>query len=266
VKPPHPQTTTAPPAAPAAPQISKLVNVRYVEDITDEAHVERELMLIKVGAGWGWRVAAVHRARPGRGERCSGARCSRAQGAAAWPGPRVFKEVLVSLQVHAPPGPTRTEVTQIADIFRAHAVDCSDRTMTLQVTGDVGKVRARRRALLRQQGRRREAAGVWGASRALPGACCAWATTTGALLGWAEPLPHRGAPLPCPLSPQMEAFRRVMAKFGVAELVRTGRISLKRGERMFDTGAWGRWAGWQGWARALPAASGCRRGLLGAGL
>jgi acetolactate synthase-1/3 small subunit len=152
VKPPHPQTTTAPPAAPAAPQISKLVNVRYVEDITDEAHVERELMLIKV---------------------------------------------------HAPPGPTRTEVTQIADIFRAHAVDCSDRTMTLQVTGDVGK---------------------------------------------------------------MEAFRRVMAKFGVAELVRTGRISLKRGERMFDTGAWGRWAGWQGWARALPAASGCRRGLLGAGL
>ncbi|EFN59473.1 hypothetical protein CHLNCDRAFT_29593 [Chlorella variabilis] len=107
-----------------AKQIAKLVNVRYVEDITDESHVERELMLIKV---------------------------------------------------HAPPGPTRTEVTQIADIFRAHAVDCSDRTMTLQVTGDVGK---------------------------------------------------------------MEAFRRVLAKFGVVELVRTGRISLKRGDRMFDTGAW----------------------------
>ncbi|KAI3433438.1 hypothetical protein D9Q98_003253 [Chlorella vulgaris] len=109
-----------------AKQIGKLVNVRYVEDITDESHVERELMLIKV---------------------------------------------------NAPPGPARTEVMQIADIFRAHAVDCSDVTTTLQVTGDVGK---------------------------------------------------------------MEALRRVLAKFGVVELVRTGRISLKRGERMFDTGAWGR--------------------------
>ncbi|PSC73807.1 acetolactate synthase small subunit chloroplastic-like [Micractinium conductrix] len=107
-----------------AKQIAKLVNVRYVEDITDEAHVERELMLLKV---------------------------------------------------QAPPGPTRTEVTQIADIFRAHAVDVSDRTLTLQVTGDVGK---------------------------------------------------------------MEAFKKVMTKFGIAELVRTGRISLKRGERMFDTGSW----------------------------
>lgn len=52
-----------------------------------------------------------------------------------------FPSVAPLTQVHAPPGPTRTEVTQIADIFRAHAVDCSDRTMTLQVTGDVGKVR-----------------------------------------------------------------------------------------------------------------------------
>lgn len=45
-------------------------------------------------------------------------------------------------QVHAPPGPTRTEVMQIAEIFRAHAVDTSERTLTLQTTGDVGKVRA----------------------------------------------------------------------------------------------------------------------------
>ena len=46
-------------------QIGKLVNVRYVEDITDESHVERELMLIKVG-GWvgGW-VPPVVRVRPG---------------------------------------------------------------------------------------------------------------------------------------------------------------------------------------------------------
>jgi acetolactate synthase-1/3 small subunit len=105
-------------------QIAKLVNVRYVENITDESHVERELILVKV---------------------------------------------------HAPPGPTRTEVMQIAEIFRAHAVDTSERTLTLQTTGDVGKI---------------------------------------------------------------EAFKKSLSKFGLIELVRTGRISLKRGERVFDTGAW----------------------------
>ena len=47
---------------------------------------------------------------------------------------------LMLIKVAAPPGPTRTEVTQIADIFRAHAVDVSEETLTLQVTGDVGKV------------------------------------------------------------------------------------------------------------------------------
>lgn len=51
-------------------------------------------------------------------------------------------------QVHAPPGPTRTEVMQIAEIFRAHAVDTSERTLTLQTTGDVGKVRAAGPAVL----------------------------------------------------------------------------------------------------------------------
>ena len=55
----------------------------------------------------------------------------------------------------------------------------------------------------------------------------------------------------------MEAFKKSLAKFGIVELVRTGRISLKRGERVFDTGAWvRRWAGVQqavqgrGWAAA----------------
>jgi hypothetical protein len=51
----------------------------------------------------------------------------------------------------------------------------------------------------------------------------------------------------------MEAFKKTMSKFGIVELVRTGRISLKRGERMFDTGAWNqRWGvgGMGGWSIA----------------
>ncbi len=47
-----------------------------------------------------------------------------------------------------------------------------------------------------------------------------------------------------PFRLQMEALRRALAKFGIVELVRTGRISLKRGDRMFDTGSWNpRWVG-----------------------
>lgn len=45
------------------------------------------------------------------------------------------------LKIRAPPGPTRTEVMQLIDIFRARVVDVSDRSMTIAVTGDAGKVR-----------------------------------------------------------------------------------------------------------------------------
>lgn len=48
---------------------------------------------------------------------------------------------LVLLKIRAPPGPTRTEVMQLIDIFRARVVDVSDRSMTIAVTGDAGKVR-----------------------------------------------------------------------------------------------------------------------------
>lgn len=41
-----------------------------------------------------------------------------------------------------------------------------------------------------------------------------------------------------PVLAQIEAFKKSLSKFGLIELVRTGRISLKRGERVFDTGAW----------------------------
>ena len=51
--------------------------------------------------------------------------------------------------------------------------------------------------------------------------------------------------MPPVAAPQIEAFKKSLAKLGLIELVRTGRISLKRGERVFDTGAWmPRCAGW----------------------
>ena len=50
---------------------------------------------------------------------------------------------LVLLKIRAPPGPTRTEVMQLIDIFRARVVDVSDRSLTIAVTGDAGKVGVR---------------------------------------------------------------------------------------------------------------------------
>ncbi|GMH33637.1 hypothetical protein BSKO_01471 [Bryopsis sp. KO-2023] len=106
-------------------QISKLVKVRYVENITNCSRIERELMLIKL---------------------------------------------------RAPAGPARTEVLQLTTVFRARVVDISDRSMTVSVTGDPGKTLA---------------------------------------------------------------FQSMMAKFGIEEVVRTGKISLKRGEDLLEMGGWG---------------------------
>ena len=44
------------------------------------------------------------------------------------------------LKIRGAPGPTRTEVMQLIDIFRARVVDVSDRSLTIAVTGDAGKV------------------------------------------------------------------------------------------------------------------------------
>ena len=48
---------------------------------------------------------------------------------------------LVLVKLNAPPGPERTEVMQLLDIFRARCVDVSDRSLTICVSGDAGKVR-----------------------------------------------------------------------------------------------------------------------------
>lgn len=124
---------------------------------------------------------------------------------------------------------------QIADIFRAHAVDCSERTLTLQTTGDVGKVRRAGTAATGGRGAggaggRRAAGRGRGSGRARGAAGCGAPAA-------AAPHPSCSLPLACVL-PQIEAFKKSLSKFGLVELVRTGRISLKRGERVFDTGAW----------------------------
>lgn len=80
---------------------------------------------------------------------------------------------LVFLKVQAASGPDRTEITQLAQIFRARIVDVGESTFILAITGDPGK---------------------------------------------------------------LTAFQKVLGKFGVVELVRTGRIALKRGESLFDDG------------------------------
>lgn len=48
------------------------------------------------------------------------------------------------IKLRAPAGPARTEVLQLAEIFRARVVDVSDRAITLCVSGDPGKVRQKR--------------------------------------------------------------------------------------------------------------------------
>jgi acetolactate synthase-1/3 small subunit len=86
------------------------------------------------------------------------------------PANRVERELLL-IKLRAPAGPARTEVLQLAEIFRARVVDVSERGITLCVSGDPGKT---------------------------------------------------------------VAMQRVLSKFGVMEVCRTGRISLKRGAALLE--------------------------------
>jgi len=56
--------------------------------------------------------------------------------------PHTEREMLI-MKLRTPPGPERTEVLQLAQIFRARVVDVSDNVLTLCVSGDPGKVGAR---------------------------------------------------------------------------------------------------------------------------
>ena len=71
-------------------QLNKLIDVVRVTDLTDEPHVERELVLVKV----------------------------------------------------ASEAATRGEVIQIAEIFRSRVVDVAPRSLTIETTGDEGKITA----------------------------------------------------------------------------------------------------------------------------
>jgi len=71
-------------------QLNKLIDVIKVVDLTQEEHVERELVLIKVGAD----------------------------------------------------GTTRSEIMQIADIFRANIVDVGAKSLVIEATGTDDKIAA----------------------------------------------------------------------------------------------------------------------------
>ena len=58
---------------------------------------------------------------------------------------------LALIKVAAETGPSRAEILQIADIFRAQVVDVGSKTLVLQVTGDTSKIDALEK-LLRQYG------------------------------------------------------------------------------------------------------------------
>lgn len=49
---------------------------------------------------------------------------------------------LALIKVNAEPGKKRSEVMQIADIFRAKIIDVGQETIVLEITGDTGKIRA----------------------------------------------------------------------------------------------------------------------------
>jgi hypothetical protein len=127
-------------------QLSKLVKVRYVEDITKTERIGEA----RTGSHAYARATACMRASP----------WASAIRAAGWwrrwhpdttmptlplpgPGPALsFAErELLLLKLRAPAGPDRTEILQISQIFRARIVDVSDDTVSLCVTGDPGKVR-----------------------------------------------------------------------------------------------------------------------------
>jgi hypothetical protein len=55
---------------------------------------------------------------------------------------------LMLIKLRAPAGPARTEVLQLAEIFRARVVDVSERGITLCVSGDPGKVRQAARVVV----------------------------------------------------------------------------------------------------------------------
>lgn len=55
-------------------------------------------------------------------------------------GPSDNPHLRCTLQVSTPPGESRAEVMQVVDIFRARVTDVSERSLTICLTGDPGKV------------------------------------------------------------------------------------------------------------------------------
>ena len=64
----------------------------------------------------------------------------------------VVEREMMMLKVRVASGEARTEVLQLAQIFRAKVVDVSDTTLTMCVSGDTGKVSLRRAMFARVPG------------------------------------------------------------------------------------------------------------------
>lgn len=149
-------------------QTAKLVKVRYVEDISRSARVERELVLFK--------VFAPSSANDGGNNSPS------------------------------TPSTLRSEVLQLADIFRARVVDVGPECVTLCCTGDAGKSAALQRAL---------------------------ESTSGGLYGGGGGGGGNGN------GNDKNNNNKQRRKSIVREIARTGRVALKRGPALLEMGGWG---------------------------
>ena len=156
------------------------------------------------------------------------------------------------LKVRAPPGQARTEILQLVDIFRSRVVDVGDASLTICATGDAGRVSSCLSRLqpvqvkeLTLEGTQPQAAACTEAA-AVVDHCAAAAA---ALLQREESAPaprvdsdHYYSPCSScsvPAAVQTYAFQRALAKYGIIELARTGKICLKRGEELLEMGGWG---------------------------
>ncbi|KAH6804845.1 VALINE-TOLERANT 1 [Perilla frutescens var. frutescens] len=110
-------------------QLNKLVSVLKVEDLSKEQQVERELMLIKLNADSKTKGEMIQLTVIGIN--------------------RIDSSTLLVLDIcfHSDlPGHDRfiilPEINWLVDIFRGNVVDISENTLTMEVTGDPGKMAA----------------------------------------------------------------------------------------------------------------------------
>ena len=181
----------------------------------------------------------------------------------------ITERELVLMKIRAPPGPTRMEVLQLVEIFRARVADVSERSITLCVTGDAGKARptlpldaengyynaysfsnacmpaAASGSIQSVCGSNAVFLVRWTSAFCLilcdlmSGRACCLKTcllVATCLIPWCS---LRSLHLRQCAATQTTAMERALSKFGVLEIARTGKISLKRGSALLQMGGWG---------------------------